>query len=73
MVRELGERAGLRKRVHPHLFRHSAAAYLLRQHMNPLQVAEVLEHTSLAMIQRVYSHLTPTDTHEALMRALRED
>lgn len=73
MVRELGERAGLRKRVHPHLFRHSAATYLLRRGMSPLQVAEMLGHTSLAMIQRVYSHLTPSDTHEALMRALRED
>jgi integrase/recombinase XerD len=73
MVRELGERAGLRKRVHPHLFRHSAATYLLRQRMDSLQVAQVLGHTSLAMIQRVYSHLTPSDTHEALMRALREE
>ena len=26
MVRDLAERAGIRKRVHPHLFRHSAAA-----------------------------------------------
>jgi integrase len=40
--------------------------------MNPLLVAEVLGHTSLAMIQSVYSHLTPIDAHSALMAALRD-
>jgi site-specific recombinase XerD/predicted RNase H-like HicB family nuclease len=38
-VRDLGERAGLKQRVHPHLFRHSAASHMLRRGMNPLLVA----------------------------------
>jgi integrase/recombinase XerD len=73
MVRDVAERAGIRKRVHPHLFRHSAATFMLQRGMNPLLVAQVLGHTSLAMIQRVYAHLTPTDAHQALMQALRTD
>jgi integrase/recombinase XerD len=73
MIRDLAERAGIRKRVHPHLFRHSAATFMLQRGMNPLLVAQVLGHTSLAMIQRVYAHLTPTDAHQALMQALRAD
>jgi integrase len=73
MVRDLADRAGIRKRVHPHLFRHSAATFMLQRGMNPLLVAQVLGHSSLAMIQRVYAHLTPTDAHHALMRALRPD
>jgi len=73
LVRDLGERAGIQKRVHPHVFRHSAATHMLRRGMNPLLVAQVLGHTSLAMIQQVYAHLTRTDAHQALMAALRQE
>jgi site-specific recombinase XerD len=73
LVRDLGERASLKKRVHPHVFRHSAATHMLRRGMNPLLVAQVLGHTSLAMIQNVYSHLTPVDAHVALMAVLRSE
>ncbi len=41
--------------------------------MNPIQVRDILVHTSLAMIDRVYSHLVASDAHEALMEALRSD
>ncbi len=71
LIRDLGERAAIRRRVHPHLFRHSAATYMLQRGMNPLLVAQVLGHSSLAMIQRVYAHLTPSDAHQALMHVLR--
>lgn len=73
LVRELGERARIGKRVHPHVFRHSAATHMLRRGMNPLLVAQVLGHSSLAMIQNVYAHLTPVDAHAALVAALRVD
>lgn len=73
LIRELGEKAGLDKRVHPHLFRHSAATFMLQRGMNPLLVAQVLGHSSLAMITRVYAHLTPTDAHRALMAALQSE
>ncbi len=73
LVRDLGHRAGIAKRVHPHVFRHSAATHMLRRGMNPLLVSKVLGHESLAMITRTYSHLTVDDAHEALMAALRAD
>ena len=73
MVEMLGRKAGLRKKVHPHLFRHSLATNLLRKHVNPVQVRDILGHTSLAMIDRVYSHLVASDAHQALMEALRAD
>jgi integrase/recombinase XerD len=73
LMRLLGRKAGLDKRVHPHLFRHSLATNLLRRRVNPVQVRDILGHTSLAMIDRVYSHLAVSDAHQALMEALLAD
>ena len=39
----------------------------------PLLVAQILGHTSLAMIQNVYAHLTEDDAHDALMAALKDE
>jgi integrase/recombinase XerD len=71
LLRLLGQQAGLQKRVYPHLLRHSYATRALRRGMNPLQLQEILGHTTLEMISRVYSHLTPSDAHEAQLRFLR--
>lgn len=71
MITTLGERSGIRKKITPHVFRHTAATLMLRSGMNPLLVAQVLGHNSLQMITRVYAHLTPTDAHRALMLSLR--
>ncbi len=73
LVRDLAEKAGIKKRVHPHLFRHSAATYMLQRGMDSLLVAQILGHSSLAMIQRVYQHLSDSDRHQALIAVLRDD
>ena len=39
--------------------------------MNPLQLAQIMGHSSLAMIQSDYSHLTPQDAYSALERIMR--
>jgi integrase len=38
--------------------------------MNPIMLAQILGHSSLAMIQNVYSHLSPTNAYDAMFRAL---
>jgi site-specific recombinase XerD len=53
LVRLLGEEAGLEKRVHPHLLRHNFATWALTRGMNPIQLAQIMGHSSLAMIQTV--------------------
>jgi integrase len=73
LIQELGMTAGIRKRVYPHLLRHSYATWALTRGMNPVMLAHILGHTSLAMIQNVYSHLTPTDAYEAMIRTFAED
>ena len=73
IVRELAETAEIGRRAHPHLFRHSAATYLLNNGVSPLHLKTILGHKSLAMIDRTYSHITPVDTYDALQLALRAD
>jgi integrase len=70
MIRILGEKARLGKRVHPHLLRHSFATWSLTRGVNPVILAQVLGHSSLAMINDVYAHLTPQDSFQAIARAL---
>jgi integrase/recombinase XerD len=73
LLRVLAVAAGIRKRVHPHLLRHSFATWALTRGMNPLTLAQILGHSSLVMIQNVYSHLTPADSYDALLKVLAED
>jgi integrase len=73
VVRTLGEVAGVRKRVYPHVLRHSYATYALTRGMNPVQLAQILGHSSLSMIQNVYSHLSPHDAYEAMAKVLLAD
>ncbi len=61
---------GEKRRVYPHLFRHSFVTEQLRRGMQSLVVAQIVGHSSLQMVDRVYQHLTVTDAHEALMRSL---
>jgi integrase len=70
LVHGAAERAGISRRVHPHLLRHSFATEALRRGMNPIQLARILGHNSLRMIESVYSHLTPDDGYDALIAML---
>jgi integrase/recombinase XerD len=73
LLGSLAHRAGLTKRVHPHLLRHSFATEALRRGMNPIQLAQILGHSGLRMIDSVYSHLNTTDAYDAMMRMLASD
>jgi site-specific recombinase XerD len=68
LLRGAADRAGLTRRVHPHLLRHSFAAEALRRGMNPVQLAQLLGHSGLRMIEQVYAQLTADDGFEAVMR-----
>jgi integrase/recombinase XerD len=73
MVRSLGEVAGMRKRVYPHLLRHSFATEYLRRGGSPILLQQILGHSSLTMITQTYQHLTLADAHDELMRLLAAD
>jgi len=73
LVRALGDRAGLAKRVYPHLFRHSFATEMLNRGMDAVTLSRILGHSSLVMIQRTYANQSAGDLSDALLRALARD
>ena len=73
MIRNLAETAGIKKRVYPHLLRHSFATEYLRRGGNPILLQQILGHGSLTMITQTYQHLTVVDAHDELMRLLAGD
>jgi integrase/recombinase XerD len=72
MLRALAGRAGIRKPVNPHSFRHSWVTNSLRSGVNPLLVARIAGHKDLSMIQTTYEHLNMADASRELMRALSD-
>lgn len=58
-LKELAERAGIEKRVHPHGLRHTYAAYLMDRGVPIHEIQAMLGHASLAVTERYVSHLNP--------------
>jgi integrase/recombinase XerD len=71
LVRNLAVRAGIERRVWPHLLRHSAITNLLRKNVNPVVVMRIVGHANLNQITNTYSHLVTDDLSAALVEALR--
>lgn len=70
IVRELAETAEIGRRVHPHLFRHSFVTDRLNRRMSPVHLKEMVGHKSMAMIDRVYSHIKPADVYDEFARSM---
>ena len=69
VVKEAVARAGMSKRVFPHLLRHSWMTEMLRCGMNPIQLS-FIAGASTEVIAKNYAHLTRDDAYEAMIRAL---
>lgn len=68
MLRRLGKKAGINKRLYPHLFRHSFAINFLRQTSNPFALQEILGHSSMEHT-KVYLRLAMAEMpREAIMK-----
>jgi len=67
LVARYAEAAGIKKKVTPHLWRHTCATHLLKNNANVRHVQELLGHKSLATTER-YLRLTIADLKEAHRR-----
>jgi site-specific recombinase XerD len=66
MLKRVGRKAGIEKRVHPHGLRHTHA-FELAQEGTPLHVIKAqLGHTSVATTERYIDHLAPVELIRAI-------
>lgn len=68
LLRDLPGQAGIDKRLHPHLLRHTFCTRALQCGMDAITVARILGHTDVRMVMRVYQHLQSADYSAAMER-----
>lgn len=62
-IESLGKLAGINRRVHPHLFRHTFASHMLKGGADLRSLQEMLGHESLNTTQ-IYTHVNVQDIKE---------
>lgn len=67
MLKRLARKAGIKKRVYPHLFRHSRAT-ALANHLTEAQMKEYLGWVRDSDMASVYIHLSGRDVDDAVLR-----
>ena len=66
IVRQLAEKAGIRKKISPHTFRHSFATHLVKGGADLRAVQELLGHVSITTTE-IYTHLDTDDLRKAIL------
>jgi integrase len=68
LVRRLAERAGITKRIYPHLFRHTRVTHLLAKKMiNEAQAKVFFGWTPESKVLSSYSHLRSEDVNDTIL------
>lgn len=67
LIQRLAKRAGIKKRVNPHNFRHARASYLAN-YLTESQLKEVFGWTQASKMASVYVHLSGKNTDNAILK-----
>ncbi len=67
IVKNLAEKAGIRKKVSPHTLRHSFATELVQRGADLRAVQEMLGHESITTTE-IYTHLNTSDLRDAILQ-----
>ena len=65
IIKNLTEKAGIKKKVSPHTFRHSFASHMVNRGANLRVVQEMLGHESITTTE-IYTHLNDTKLRETI-------
>lgn len=67
IVKDLGEKAGIRKNVSPHTFRHSFATHLLQNGADLRAIQQMMGHESITTTE-VYTHVDKTHLAQVMLK-----
>jgi integrase len=67
MIKKVAKRAGIKKKVNPHMFRHSRAT-LLAKHLTEAQLKQMFGWTQSSGMAATYVHLSGRDTDDAILK-----
>lgn len=70
LVREMAERADIKKRISPHALRHTFAYTSYMHRRNPMAIQKLLGHSSLNTTMRYLAHLDDLDLRDTISPAL---
>ncbi len=66
-IKKAAEKAGIKKRIHPHIFRHSRATFLAN-HLTEAQMCEYLGWVKGSPMPQIYVHLSGRDVDKAILK-----
>ena len=69
LLKRLAKKAGINKRVHPHLFRHSRCT-ILAQHLTEAQLEKYAGWVYGSDMSGIYIHLSGRDLDDAILRSM---
>ena len=67
IIKELADRAGIRKNISPHTFRHSFATHMLQNGADLRFIQEMLGHSSITTTE-IYTHLNTEELRDTILK-----
>jgi len=72
-LKKLARKAGIKKRVYPHLFRHSRATYLAKKRVSESTMKKYFGWAGDSRMPAIYVHLAASDVEEAILNLYEEE